>query len=666
MPQPGCVTSAWDGFWGADKMAGLGQIISTGWTGLDAASQGLATVSNNTANVNTAGYNVETVQQAGLPGTANQPGLGTQVTSIQRAYSQFIFAQMVSANSASQAAQTAQNNTENLTAIFPIASGGAGGLGASLTAFFAGMAAVSQDPTGLPNRQSFLSTANALAENINSVGNQLASMETALNGQLTNAVNQVNTLTRQIASLNAQIQAQSASGQNPPNALMDNRDNLIQQLGAQIGITLIAGPNNVDNVYTTGGAVLVQGGTASNILAASGAYGGGSLSVIYQPTGQDITANLSGGTIGGILSSQTQVVAAQNSVGALAAALSSAINTQQSLGLDLNGALGGNLFSVGGPTVLSDVSNTGGGTLNVSISNTNAFLPGNFIVTKTASGYEATNTATGQITTLGSGPTLSFDGMTLAVSGTINTGDSFEVEPTATSAQTLKVSVSDPGLIAAASPYVATAGSNRGNVTASSFSSAVSGSLPAGTVIVPASYFGQNLTVQFTSATTFNVLSASNAVITSGSFSATNGAEIAVAYPSSAPAGEVVQAALSPGTPASGDTFSLTPGGINSNGNILAMTGLANQNLLSGQTLSDAYATLVGQVGSAGQTANFTAKATQDVFNQVQAVQQSISGVNLDQQAALLVSYQQAYQAAAQVIASAQTLFQTLLTAVQA
>jgi flagellar hook-associated protein 1 FlgK len=528
------------------------------------------------------------------------------------------------------------------------------------------MAGISQDPTSIPNRQTFLSDANALAANFNSVGNQLAANLGSLDGQLTNAVAQVNTLTQQIARLNGQIQAQTASGVMPPNGLMDSRDALVTQLGSELGVDVVGGPDNSVSIFTAGGAMLVQGSTAANLVAASGSYGDSSLSIIYQPTGQDITAGLSGGTIGGALGSQAQLVAAQNSVGALATALASAVNTQQALGLDLNGAQGGSLFAVGGPAVLASNANTGGGTLTAAITSTNALVPGNFVVTKTAGGYQATNTATGQVTALGGGPTLSLDGMTLAVSGTVNTGDSFEVEPTVTAARTLKVAVTDPAAFAAASAYVATPGSNLGNVAVSAFSAAASGTLPAGAVIVPPSYFGQNLTVRFTSTTTFNVLSAGNAVIASGSFSAGNGATVAVGYPSPAPAGEVAEFSLSAGTPATGDSFSLTPGGLNSNGNVLAMTSLASQNIISGQSLSSAYSTLVGQVGSAGQTARFNAQAAQGVMSQVQAVQQSLSGVNLDEQAADLVNFQQAYQAAAQVIASAQALFQTLLTAVQA
>lgn len=649
-------------------MTGIGQLFSTAATGLDAAAQALQAVANNTANVNTSGYDVESVQQAELVGAAGHPGDGTTVTSVQRAFEQFVFNQMVSAGSVNQAAQVTQSSAENLSAIFPVASGGSGGLSTSLTNFFSALSTVSQNPSSLANREALLGGANELASNFNSVGQQLQSNLTSLHGQMTNAVSQINTLTSQIASINTEIASDSAAGgTGPPNALLDDLDNLVQQLGQQVGITVSAGANNTLNVYTTGGAVLVDGGSSANLEVTSGSYGGGNLSIVYQPTGQDITANLSGGTIGGVLAAQAQVVAAQNEVGGIAAALAASVNSQQTLGLTLGGSLGSSLFSVAGPSVVNSASNTGSGTLVATISNSDAFTPGDYIVAKTSTGYDATNTNTGQVTALGSGPNLTLDGMTLAVSGTINTGDSFEVEPTATAAQTFTVTTTDPSAIAAASAYVASPGSNNlGNVTASAFSAAASGSLPSGTPIVSSTYFGQDLTVQFTSATTYNILSASNTVIASGSFSATSGAEIAIAYPSPAPAGEVATMTLSSGTPATGDTFSLTPGGVGSNGNIQAMIGLSSENLLAGQTLTSAYASLVGQVGSVGESANFAVSASQGVLNQIQSVQQSISGVNLDTQAADLISFQQAYQASAQVIASAETLFQSLLTAVQA
>ena len=139
-----------------------------------------------------------------------------------------------------------------------------------------------------------------------------------------------------------------------------------------------------------------------------------------------------------------QLVSTQASVGALAAGLAAAVNTQQSLGLDLNGNPGQPLFSVAGPVVYAAQSNTGSGSLTATITDPTNFTSGDFIVTSTATGFEATDTTSGQVTALGSGPTLSFDGLTIAVTGTVAAGDSFKIEPTATAAQTLTAALDDP------------------------------------------------------------------------------------------------------------------------------------------------------------------------------------------------------------------------------
>jgi len=192
----------------------------------------------------------------------------------------------------------------------------------------------------------------------------------------------------------------------------------------------------------------------------------------------------------------------------------------------------------------------------------------------------------------------------------------------------------------------------------------LSGSLPAGTVIIPSADFGQQLSVKFTSATTFNVLNSSNVVIASGTYSSVNGAEVAVAYPSPpAPAGEVATLTLSAGTPVTGDSFVLTPGGTGSNGNMVAMASLQTTDLLSGQTLSDAYTKMVTDIGDRGAEATAAGQAAQSVFTRAQSTEQSISGVNLDEEAANLVQLQQAYQANAQVIGTIQSLISSLLTA---
>ncbi len=648
-------------------MSGLSQLLQTGLTGVSAATEAMQTVANNTANVNTPGYNVQSVNQTELSGTAaGGAGSGAEVTSIQRAFSQFLFQQGVQASSANQAAQIVQSNAQNLAAIFPVASGGAGGLGSAVDSLFSAANQLAQDPTSAGNREAFLGQAQSLAAAFQSVSGQISTDLSGVDSQTAAAVQQINTLTQQIAHLNQAIPAQTTAAGGAPNSLLDQRDQLVQQLGQQLGVTIVPGANGVVDVYTTGGAALVNGATADQLAVGQGQYGDGEVSITYTPTGQDLTASLSGGQLGGLVAARNQLVSAQDLVGALAAGVGVAVNNQQSLGLDQNGNLGGPLFSFAGPAVYASQSNLGTGTLSAEITDPNSFTPGDFVVTKTASGFEASNPATGQVSDLGNGPTLTFNGVTITVSGAVQTGDSFAIEPTAVAAQTLTTTISDPSAIAAASPYVATPGNNTGNVQATTGSPVAATALPAGAILVPASQFGQPLTVQFTSSSNFNVLSSSNSVIASGTVSPNSGAEIAIAYPASASAGDVATISLSAGTAAVSDSFVLTPGGPGSNGNIVALAGLANQSLVSGQTFDNYYSGLVTNIGSGGQDAQVSAQAAQAVLTQAQNTQQSVSGVNLDQQAADLVSYQQAYQAAAQVIATTQTLFQSLLTALQA
>ena len=609
---------------------------------------------------------MQSVNQTELPGTAGSPGAGTDVTSIQRAFSQFLFQQGVQASSANQAAQVIESNAQNLAAIFPVASGGAGGLGSALDSFFSAANQVAQDPASAANRQVFLGQAQSLAAAFRSVSGQISASLGSIGTQTTAVVQQINTLTQQIAQLNRAIPAQTTAAGGPPNSLLDQRDELVQQLAQEIGVSLVRGANGVVDVYTAGGAALVNGATAYQLATGQSQFGDGQLTVTYGPTGQDLTASLSDGQLGGLLGARAQLASTQASVGALAAGLAAAVNTQQSLGLDLNGNPGQPLFSVAGPAVYAAQSNTGSGSLTATITDPASFTPGDFIVASTATGFEATDTTSGQVTALGSGPTLSFDGLTIAVTGAVAVGDSFKIEPTATAAQTLTTAIGDPTEIAAASAYVVTPGNNVGNVQATVGNPVASAALPASAILLPASQFGQPISVQFTSSSNFNVLSSANSVIASGTLSPSSGAEIAIAYPASGPAGEVATISLSAGTAAAGDSFSLTPGGPGSNGNIVALGDLANQNLLSGQTFDNYYSGLVANIGSRGEAAQVAAQTTQAVLTQTQTTQQSVSGVNLDQQAADLVNYQQAYQAAAKVIATAQTLFQSLLAAVQA
>jgi flagellar hook-associated protein 1 len=119
------------------------------------------------------------------------------------------------------------------------------------------------------------------------------------------------------------------------------------------------------------------------------------------------------------------------------------------------------------------------------------------------------------------------------------------------------------------------------------------------------------------------------------------------------------------GAPAAGDTFNIKPMTApgSDNRNALALNGLSRLGLVGGATINEAYAALLGDVGNRVQSG----QDSLDVSNRLQADaigrQQSVAGVNLDEEAANLLRYQQAYQASARIIQASQSLFDALLSA---
>ena len=117
--------------------------------------------------------------------------------------------------------------------------------------------------------------------------------------------------------------------------------------------------------------------------------------------------------------------------------------------------------------------------------------------------------------------------------------------------------------------------------------------------------------------------------------------------------------------PKSGDSFSIdnNTDGLGSNENILRLIELGKAPTIAGQTFSEAYRDLVTGAGSRAQMAELGKEAMTVIRDQAEESRQSAVGVNLDEEAANLIRFQQAYQAAAQVIQMSQRLFDTLLQA---
>jgi flagellar hook-associated protein 1 FlgK len=179
-----------------------------------------------------------------------------------------------------------------------------------------------------------------MAAAFNSAANQLAQVSSSLNQRVSGDVSQVNSLTSTIASLNAQIT--SLSPNSDAGTLEDQRQLAITQLSQLVGLDQISNQQNSMTLTTTGGAVLVSG---SQSFALGTTQMGGVTHILAG--GQDVTASVSGGDLGGALLARDQSLPGyETSLDSLAYDIGTQVNQQNALGLDGNGNPGGALFNL--------------------------------------------------------------------------------------------------------------------------------------------------------------------------------------------------------------------------------------------------------------------------------------------------------------------------------
>ena len=665
-------------------MSGVSGLVSNALTGLEAALNALQVTGNNISNVNTPGYSREQVVQTTQPASTYGGlylGNGTDLTTVTRSYSNYLQTQVWSTTSSLSGAGTL--NTE-LQSLVNLVSGNQSGLSTSINQFFAsGVAQVAANPSDIPSRQALISQAQTLAQTLGNAGAQLQAESSGVNQQIGQSIVSINSLTQQIAQLNVQINSATSSNSHP-NTLLDQRDQLITQLSGQLGVSVLQQGNSL-NVFTNSGQVLVAGSQSYALTTASNPYDPSQTEVAYASNGAILSQSLQGGALGGLLQFRSQVLQpAQDSLGRIADALAQSMNQQQAQGLDLNGQLGSAMFASGPVQVLANSANTGTASVSGSIVNANQLTGDNYQIKFDGTSWSATDLTTGQATSLtqsssGGVTTLSFAGVQVAVSGAAS-GNLFEVQPTRLGAVDFRSLLNDPKSIAAAAPYVSSAGQivsgtlqdgNLGNLalSAGQYASGSAGAIVVSGVNVPTA-LQITLSSGGTSGSSVGFIvtqPGSSTVLASGSLSlGGSGTTIDVAYGSNPPGG-YWSVNLSGNVAVSGDAFSLSPGGPGNGGNARAMAALQSADTLSNGTLSlqGAYTQLVGQVASQGNQAQSALSAATAVAQQAGSAQQSVSGVNLDQEAARLMQYQQAYQAAATAIQIGGSLFQSLITAVQ-
>ncbi len=627
-------------------------ILRTGVSGLLAFQRGLATTSQNIANAATEGYSRQRIELGARepePFGSGFIGRGVDITTVRRLFDQFAVAQLRSSSSElgrlSQFAGLAGR-------VDDILADPDGGIGATLQGFFAAWQDVASNPSSTTSRQLLLAQAQTLSTRFRDTLARLDQVESDANGGVRASLDEINAISSSLAQLNQDIQtARGIAGGQPPNDLLDERDRLLGRLAELVNVQTVEGNDGALNVFIGNGQTLVLGNFSAQLVTASNPLDASRVDVLYRGNGgadQVITSFITGGQLGGLLQVRTEVLdPARQQLGLVATVLADAINSQQAAGMDLNGQLGAALFAVAPPRVLGATSNTGSATASALVTDAGALTGDDYTLRFDGSSWSATRDSTGASVPLtGSGTAVDpfvIEGLAVTIGAGALAGDRFSLRGTRDAASSLRAVLTDPRGIAAAAPIRSAAlSTNLG-----------SGAITAGTVVDPANAsLLAPVDIQFLTATTYSINGAGSFAYTPGSDIVVNGWQVQIS-----------------GAPSAGDTFTVrsNAGSPGDNRNALLAAGLQASRIMQNGTtaLGDGIISLIGRVGTLAAQADVQLTAQTTIQANARDAVLAQSGVNLDEEAADLLKWQRAYQAAAQTITVADTLFQTLLAATQ-
>ncbi|HET8702161.1 MAG TPA: flagellar hook-associated protein FlgK [Nitrococcus sp.] len=651
----------------------MGDVFDNSISGLLAFQQALNTSSHNIANVNTEGYSRQRTEFVAREPSAYGNGFignGVQVAGVTRVFEQTRQAAVQTSSSEYERLKTLAEYSGQIDNLLADQTAG---LSPALQSFFDQVQGLANDPTSSAAREALSSESKNLVARLQFLNGQIEQIGADAEQQLQAQVGQINNFAGGIAKLNqAIVAAQARAGGQPPNDLLDQRDQLVLELSALVSTKTVAQENGSINVFVGNGQTLVSGFTANRLQIVPGRDDAAVPEIgLTDGTGTpvNITATLQGGSLGGLLDFRHENLDPTiDRLGLLATSIATAVNNQNHLGMQYAdgpaGELGGDVFRVAQPEVIASAGTSGTlapGLALIDPSSAGNLTGANYRLSYDGSQWRLTNLSTAATTPISSTPQI-VDGLSIDVSkisGAVS-GDSFLIRPTRAGAAAIAMAITDPSQIAAAGPVRVAEASDPAGVPQNK------GTGQIGEVQVSSA-----ASLPLSAPYTLRFDAANNRFLVNGSTSTTIAYDPALdsaGVVCSVPGLNGVQFTLS-GKPANGDQFMIesNSNALGDNRNILALGKLADTGVLDGGKTSfeQAYGSLVSDVGMASERANTHRDAQESVLNQAKAAREAVSGVNLDEEAANLLKYQQAYQASAQAIAIADTLFNSLLAAVK-
>ncbi|MBB2495876.1 flagellar hook-associated protein FlgK [Aquipseudomonas ullengensis] len=684
----------------------MADLLSIGLSGLSANKTSLAVTGHNITNVNTPGFSrQDTVQATRTPqfSGAGYIGSGTTLVDVRRIYNEFLTTQVRSSTALNSDVTAYLDQINQLDSLL---AGSTTGVTPGMQKLFAALQTAAEDPANIPARQLVLSEAEGLSKRFNTIYDRLYEQNAFINKQLSAVTDQVNQLATSIAGYNNAIAVAGANGQQP-NDLLDAREEAVRQLSEFIGVTVVPQDDNTYNLFIGSGQPLVVGATAAKLQVVPGTADPLRSEVQFVSGGssQGITSLITGGEMGGLIRYREDVLdTSMNSVGRLALSIADQINTQLGQGLDLKGNFGESLFrDINDPLIigqrsLARVGNSDtNANLNVLIENTTALTTSDYEVQFTsATEYTVRRISDGQTVSaiydddgdpdtpmvaapspydITSGTPLVFDGFSMNVaSGTFAAGDRFRVMPTRNEADNIRTDLTNAEELAFASPLKAEtspANIGTGAITQPSlitqidiYDAAAQAALENSLRTAPP------VRIVFTSDSDYDVVDTAGTVLSSNTIvpGQNNTQQITAGTP---PDDFTFEFTLS-GRPKTGDNFTIAfnTNGVSDNRNALKLTELQSKSTIgidpnfpttTGASFTDAYGDLVERVGTLTSQARVDGEATTAILKQATDNRDSVSAVNLDEEAAKLIQFEQYYQASAQIIQVARSLFDTLI-----
>jgi len=599
----------------------------------------LQVIGHNIANVNTVGYSRQSVSLSALEGAQKGAGIygqGVNITEVSRSYDAFLARQANTTQTLASAQALRYEKLQQVESLFPL---GSGSLGTMVNSALNAWVDVQSSPSDSTARQVVINRAEELVTRIRDTATRLGEIGDTAKIQSTEVGKSINQKAEQIASLNNKI-SRAMAGTGAPNELLDQRDKLVADLGKQVQVSTLQAEDGTMTVFVANSYPLVLGSTAAQIQVEPDPLDA-NRQVVNFVLGETETRIrddlLVGGELKGLQTFINQDLPnTQAELGRLALALASGVNEQHNSGLNQSGAAGGDFFTVSLKAVPDDTPPG----LTIDVSDHTALAASDYEMTFTgANTASVKRLSDGVEVATSSGLPLTFDGLTITQAAGATAGSKFLLRPAADAARTLDVAISRPADLAVASTVgISPGATNTGRVSIEAVSQSVT---PAGALPIA---------IAFNAAGQISLAGGAFQAFTPGKPMAINGFSLTLR-----------------GTPSAADSFTIDtlPAGAEkfNGGNAQAMLALRDAVTFDGSaTLADGYVSVFSSVASRVSESKFAAEFSQAQAAAAETQRANQAGVNLDEEAAKLIQYQQAYQASAKYMGTVQSMFDTLLS----